>query len=317
MGRANELARRGISLHLEAMMRSFSLGMALVFLGSGCVTRSEFDKQMDLAALRERDLRQKSGAELAAADGQVKALNAEVGKLKSEVDSRDRQVGEAQVQLASLQKKFDDATALADQLRQELQKAGKNVDGLMAEKGKMRQALDDAKVRLEELRRAQEAAQKRADLLKNLINKFKKMIESGDLKVVLRDGRMVLQLRNDVLFDSAKTDVKPAGKDALKDVASVLVTLTDRKLQVVGHTDDVPIQTERFPSNWELSAGRAIAVVKFLATQGVKPELLSAAGYSQYDAVSANDTDEGRAKNRRIEIVLQPNLAELISVPTE
>jgi chemotaxis protein MotB len=181
----------------------------------------------------------------------------------------------------------------------------------------MRLALDDAKVRLEELRRAQEAAQKRADLLKNLINKFKRMIEAGDLKIVLRDGRMVLQLRNDVLFDSGKIEVKQAGKDALKDVAKVLVTLTDRKLQVVGHTDNRPIQTERFPSNWELSTSRAISVVKFLVTEGVKAELLSAAGHSEHDPVASNDNDDGRAKNRRIEIVLQPNLSELIAVPTE
>lgn len=299
------------------MLRSLSLSTCVLLLATGCVTKAEFDRQMALGAARERDLQSQSSAAIAAAEAQIATLKGDNGKLKAELDSRDRQVGDAQVEIAGLQKKLDDATALSDQLRQELQKAGKNVDGLMAEKGKMRQALDDAKVRLEELRKAQEAAQKRADLLKNLINKFKRMIDSGDLKIVMRDGRMVLQLRNDVLFDSGKTEVKAAGKDALKDVANVLVTLTDRKLQVVGHTDNRPIQTERFPSNWELSAARAISVVKFLVTQGVKAEQLSAGGYSEYDPVVANDTDEGRAKNRRIEIVLQPNLSELISVPTE
>jgi chemotaxis protein MotB len=292
--------------------------LALVLsLGTGCVTKAEHERQLALAAERERSLSERAAADAAKARSQIATLQGEIATLKTEVDTRDRQIGEGQVALAALQKKYDDATALADQLREELQKAGKNVDGLMTEKGKMRQALEDAKVRLEELRRAQEAAQKRADLLKNLINKFKKMIDAGSLKIVLRDGRMVLQLRNDVLFDSGKVDVKPAGMEALREVASVLSTLTDRKLQVIGHTDNNPIQTERFPSNWELSAARAISVVRFLVSVGINAQALSAAGHSEYDPVAPNDNDDGRAKNRRIEIVLQPNLAELIAIPTE
>lgn len=299
------------------MKTRFTMLALLVSLGAGCVTKSEHERQLALAAERERSLSQKAAADAKKAKEQLTALDADIARLKEEVDSRDQKLGESQVRLADLQKKFDDATAFANQLREELQKAGKNVDGLMAEKGKMRQALEDAKVRLEELRRAQEAAQKRADLLKNLINKFKKMIDAGDLKIVLRDGRMVLQLRNDVLFDSGKVEVKPAGREALKDVASVLATLSDRKLQVVGHTDNNPIQTERYPSNWELSAARAISVVRYLIGAGLKTGAVSAAGNSEYDPVAPNDNEEGRAKNRRIEIVLQPNLAELISIPAE
>lgn len=289
----------------------------LLSLGTGCVTKAEHERQLALAAARERSLAEQAAADAAKARSQITSLEAEIARLKQEVDSRDRQIGESQVQLADLQKKLDDATALSDQLRDELQKAGKNVDGLMAEKGKMRQALEDAKLRLEELRRSQEAAQKRADLLKNLINKFKRMIDAGELKIVLRDGRMVLQLRNDVLFDSGRVEVKQAGRDALKEVASVLGTLTDRKLQVIGHTDTNPIQTERFPSNWELSAARAISVVHILLGSGIKAQALSAAGYSSNDPVAPNENEEGRAKNRRIEIVLLPNLAELIAIPNE
>ncbi|MBM4357241.1 MAG: OmpA family protein [Deltaproteobacteria bacterium] len=299
------------------MKTRFTVLALLLSLGTGCVTKAEHERQLALAAARERSLAEQAAADAAKARSQITSLEAEIARLKQEVDSRDRQIGESQVQLADLQKKLDDATALSDQLRDELQKAGKNVDGLMAEKGKMRQALEDAKLRLEELRRSQEAAQKRADLLKNLINKFKRMIDAGELKIVLRDGRMVLQLRNDVLFDSGRVEVKQAGRDALKEVASVLGTLTDRKLQVIGHTDTNPIQTERFPSNWELSAARAISVVHILLGSGIKAQALSAAGYSSNDPVAPNENEEGRAKNRRIEIVLLPNLAELIAIPNE
>ena len=126
------------------MLRNFAVGTVLLALGTGCVTKAEFERQMALGADRERTLHQKSAAELAAAEAKLSALRSNVEALKQEVDSRDRQVGDAHVQLADFQKKLDDTTALSDQLRQELQKAGKNVDGLMAEKGKMRNALEDS-----------------------------------------------------------------------------------------------------------------------------------------------------------------------------
>ena len=207
------------------------------------------------------------------------------------------------------------STALAEQLRLTLERAGKSVDQLVAEKGDLAKALDEQKKRMEELRKAQEAAQKRAALLQQLMAKFQKMIDAGELTVVVRNGRLVLQLRNDVLFDSGQVTLKDAGKNALKEVAKILKTLNDRDFQVAGHTDDVPISTQRFPSNWELSAARAVNVVKFLEDEGVAPGVLSAAGYSEYDPVAANETSGGKAKNRRIEIVLQPNLAELVKIP--
>jgi chemotaxis protein MotB len=93
------------------------------------------------------------------------------------------------------------------------------------------------------------------------------------------------------------------------------VTLDDRELAVAGHTDNVPIATERFASNWELSAARAIAVVKFLIENGLKAQNLSAAGYGEFDPIADNGSTDGRARNRRIEIVLQPNIAELVQIP--
>ncbi len=126
---------------------------------------------------------------------------------------------------------------------------------------------------------------------------------------------MVLQLPNDVLFDSGQTAIKPAGKQALTLVAAVLRTASDRHFQVGGDTDNVPINTPQFRSNWELSTRRAVEVVHFLVDQGMRPELLSAAGYGEFDPIAANDMAEGRAKNRRIEISLQPDIDELVSVP--
>ncbi len=92
-------------------------------------------------------------------------------------------------------------------------------------------------------------------------------------------------------------------------------TIEKRNLQVAGHTDNVPIQNSAFASNWELSCARALAVVHSLIAQGVPPDLLSAAGYGQFDPAGSNDTPIGRQGNRRTEIVLQPNIDELVAVP--
>jgi chemotaxis protein MotB len=91
----------------------------------------------------------------------------------------------------------------------------------------------------------------------------------------------------------------------------VLDTVGDRDFLVAGHTDNVPIRTMLYPSNWELSTRRAVEVVHILVAQGMNPKVLAAAGYGEFDTVAPNDTAEHRAQNRRIEIVLQPNLSDL------
>jgi chemotaxis protein MotB len=95
----------------------------------------------------------------------------------------------------------------------------------------------------------------------------------------------------------------------------VLRTIAGRRFQVAGHTDNVAITTARFRSNWDLSAARAVEVVRILIAQGLKPELVSAAGYGEFDPIAPNDTPQSKGKNRRIEITLQPNIDELVAVP--
>ena len=195
-------------------------------------------------------------------------LNASIAMLKAQMDDQTRALTTADGNAHALQAKIDGAIAENDQLRKELGRLGKNADALLAEKGSLASALADAKARLEELRKAQAAADARAALFKQLALKFQKMIDAGELKVGLRNGRMVLQLPNDVLFDSGRTDIKPAGKATLTNVAAVLRTINDRKFQIAGDTDNVPINTPYFPSNWELSTRRAVEVVRFSRRSG-------------------------------------------------
>jgi chemotaxis protein MotB len=251
-----------------------------------------------------------------------KARQAEEADLKQQLADAQQKAQDLDQKLSdlstadhNLQAKLDESTAIGAQLRRELEKLGKNVDSVLQEKGSMSKALDDARSRLEELRKAQAAADARAQLFRDFIRKLKSMIDAGQLRVATRAGRLVIQLPNDVLFDSGQTSVKAAGKQALASLAKVLVTVPGRSFQVAGNTDNLPIQTPRFPSNWELSTARAVEVVHFLVSQAVNPHTLSAAGYGEFDPVGSNDTPEGRAKNRRIEISLQPNLDELVAAP--
>jgi chemotaxis protein MotB len=159
------------------------------------------------------------------------------------------------------------------------------------------------------------AAESRAALYKDLSCRLKQQIDDGDLSIIIRDGRMVLQLPNDVLFDTGQTEVKPAGKKALEAIASVMRMMPHRQFQVAGHTDSVPIHNAQFASNWELSSGRALRVVHFLIEKGVDAPSLSAAGYGDVDPVAKNDSADGNRKNRRTEITLQPNIDELVTIP--
>lgn len=298
-------------------LKTLILAFVLASL-AGCVSSGKYDEAVRDAttARAERD---KSAAAFAAQKRQLDADLARFTENVGALEARARELDEALASAAKrgegLQKSLDDATAMNAQLRAELTRLGKDADRLLEEKGSLSSSLADARARLEELRRAQAAAEGRAKVFKDLALKLKKMIDAGDLSITLRDGRMVLLLPNDVLFDTGRTEIKPAGKSALERVAAVMKTIADRHFQVGGHTDSVPIATARFKSNWELSSGRALAVVHLLVAQGVKPDMLSAAGYGEFDPVATNDTPDGKKKNRRTEIALVPNIDEMVAIP--
>jgi chemotaxis protein MotB len=185
-----------------------------------------------------------------------------------------------------------------------------------AASGCVSQAKYDEAVAQTELTRAQlDAAhaehQRTKEIYDDVVHKLKSQIDAGELQVEIRDERMVLDMQNDILFDSGRVDIKPAGAKDLDAVADVLKSLPDRQFQVAGHTDNVPISTAQYPSNWELSSARAIRVIHYLNGKGVRNEQLSAAGYAAVDPVASNDTPEGRKQNRRLEITLQPKITEV------
>src|SRR5688572_2582568 len=211
--------------------------------------------------------------------------------------------------LQKARKECEEKLAAAQKAHEELQAKLTEAEGKMA-------ASDEAtKAEMEELKKQRAAAEARLKLFEEFISKFKKMIDAGKLDITVRRGQIVLALATDILFDTGKTDIKPEGKETLGDVADALKGVSGRRFQVAGHTDTVPIKTKEFPSNWELSTARGVAVVKLLVEKGVKADALSAAGYAEFDPAQSNASDKGKAKNRRIEIIVVPNIEELVKMP--
>ncbi len=190
--------------------------------------------------------------------------------------------------------------AMSEQLRQM---------GVSAEDQKNRMS-EMAKL-VDELKAKERQAQQRLATFRNMLERFNKMIASGKLRVKIVRGRMVVELSENILFDSGKADLKAEGQAALTEVAGVLQSIDDRDFQIAGHTDNLPIKSAKFPSNWHLSTARAVNVATYLADHGVPSVRLSAAGYADTQPAAENETPEGRQQNRRIEIVLMPNLDEL------
>jgi chemotaxis protein MotB len=139
---------------------------------------------------------------------------------------------------------------------------------------------------------------------------LKEQIENQEIKLEEIAGKLKVTLVDKILFDTGKVEVSKRGEEVLLELADTLRENKDQNIVIEGHTDDVPIGlvlVEKYPTNWELSATRAVRVVRFLQEKGwLEPERLSATGYSYYKPVASNDTAEGRRQNRRIEIILVP-----------
>ena len=166
------------------------------------------------------------------------------------------------------------------------------------------------------LRKHHADAERRLASFKALTARFQKMIDSGKLKIGFRNGLMIVKLPAGILFASGKADLSEEGEVTVTEVGAVLKDVTDRRFLITGHTDNVPLKRGKFKDNWELSTARALVVSRWLVEQGMNPKAIAAAGYSEFDPVADTATEAGRQENRRIEIVLMPNIEELPAMPT-
>jgi chemotaxis protein MotB len=226
-------------------------------------------------------------------------------------DAQKQKLADTQAELdkerAAHQKDSDKLSAAT----KKLSALGQDVSRLETERGNLGGELEQAQKRMEELKKAQAQAEARAAQFRKLVTQFKALTDAGKLQVEIRENRMIVRLGDKILFDPGKTDLKPEGKDALAQVTTVLKDLPNRNFQVAGHTDNVPIKSKKFRSNWDLSTARAVEVLNFMVGAGMEAKRVSAAGYADQSPVAPNDSPDNMAKNRRIEITLVPNLDDL------
>ena len=177
------------------------------------------------------------------------------------------------------------------------------VGTLENDKARLTQELADAnKAREEKVREV-------SSTYDQLVAKMKGEIDKGQVTISELRGKLTVNMVEAILFDSGKAEIKQEGLVVLGKVIEILKTVNDKAIRIEGHTDNKPVVgplTQRYPTNWELSATRAINVARYLQKQGIEPAVLSAAAFGEFRSVADNATPEGRAKNRRIEIVLVP-----------
>jgi len=210
------------------------------------------------------------------------------------------------------------ATGQIDELKGQLKKAGVDLSNVNADLAEQKSALEKLRKDKEQL----EAIRKRFELLKQKLESLTKL----GLNVTVRKNRMTIQLPGDVLFDSGRVDLKKDGKDILLKVAEVIRNdkdLISRSFQVAGHTDNKPLAGGPYKDNWGLSVMRAREVLSFLITPaaektggggGLPADHWSASGYGDTDPVAANDKPENMQKNRRVELVVVPNVEEMLDL---
>ncbi|WP_291366818.1 OmpA family protein [Cyclobacterium sp.] len=233
---------------------------------------------------------------------------------ESDLDSTQQSVEMLQKSIANLK----DSLAREQQEKAEL---ASRLESAMSTSSSVRQELSDKEQRLME-------QQERLDMLQQLLDEQRAVMEnlkttmdkalvqyqSDELQVYEQDGKLYVSMQDKLLFPSGSATVNKDGRGALGKLAEVLNNSPDIQVMVEGHTDNVPIKG-RFEDNWALSTARASAIVRILTeTYDVIPERVIAAGRSYYYPKASNDTEEGRSKNRRTEIILTPRLNELFEL---
>jgi len=166
--------------------------------------------------------------------------------------------------------------------------------------------LKESTAKLEKKSKEVEAA---SQTYKELLQEMKGEIAQGQVTITELKGKLTMDVVDKILFASGESAVKKEGLAVLKRVVKILKNVKDKNIRIEGHTDNVKITSRLakvYPTNWELSAARAINVSKYLQHQGIDPKILSATAFSEYQPLADNSTAEGRAKNRRIAIILLP-----------
>lgn len=274
------------------MRRIFHLIMAamLTISLSGClVAESKYlQKESEFNALTQ---------DHAALQSRHKALMDENADLKKALATLNSDKAALMTEKKDLEKDLNSSKGESQQRISELRQ---KIGALETENSRLKQEIAG-------LQKAKEEVQKASQTYEQLLDKMKSEISQGQVTISELKGKLTVNMVDAILFDSGKAEVKEDGLAVLQKVVDILKTVKDKAIRIEGHTDNVQIRGQllnKYATNWELSAARAINVTRFLQQQGLDPAALMAVAYGEYKPVAPNDSEEGKAKNRRIEIVL-------------
>ena len=270
-------------------MKNYLIMAAGIFLFSSCVAKRYLTQsQNEVAALR---------ADSTQMANKNSSLQTNINSLKDQIASLENNINDLNGKISAL---TNQNSQLGQQTAEQQNKLTQSQKDLQSQKQKLEQ--------LQSLLNQQKAA---SDELKNKMAEALKGFNSNELSVYQKDGKVYVSLSENLLFPSGSAVVNPKGVDALSKLAAVLNLNSDVAVNIEGHTDSIPIRG-RYQDNWDLSTARANSIVRILVNNyKVDPTRVVSSGHSFYEPVSSNATPEGRAKNRRTEIILSPKLDEM------
>ncbi len=205
-------------------------------------------------------------------------------------------------------------SAKANTIRDLLQQLEDKEAALAAENTRLQElqaALEARSQTIEELEELIDAKEAKMNALRDAVTNALASFEGKGLSITKKNGKVYVSMENKLLFNSGSWAVGSQGRQAVKKLGEVLLVNPDIEVLIEGHTDNVPYHGTTLQDNWDLSVKRATAIVRILEKKGVNPQQITAAGRSEFLPVDDNTTATGRAKNRRIEIILAPNLSRI------
>lgn len=262
-----------------------------------------------------------SNSELSSLNEKLAQLREEMAKLNDQIRGKDERLGELEEAKHRISQ-LEDAITLKEQSLSGLEEKIRFLeDDLKEERGAQEaigielSARDKMVARLkQQLHEEKSLGEAELDELRStydsLVSELRNQLKDKEMTIREFEERLSISFVDRVLFDFGKATITPDGSIVLGKVGEILRNAGGMKIRVVGHTDNVPIGREfryRYPSNWDLSSARAAAVVRYLQTKGdLDPKDLEAVGRSFYEPIATNDTEEGRAQNRRVEVIIAP-----------
>jgi chemotaxis protein MotB len=319
------------------MIKKTALALIVLSMTVSCVSKKVFtDLETKFADLKKENrhlidqndsitkTKNQLDVDFAALKSNYEKTKAERDKLASDFEASDKSLKTLQASYSALEKNSDESLKVnMAKNRELLAQLEAKEKALAAEKANLNKLSADLKDRsdrvneLESLIAAKEAAMKK---LKETLSKSLKAFEGKGLTVHQKDGKVYVSVENKLLFESGSWAVGPEGKKAVVAVGKVLGDNPDISILIEGHTDNDKFggAVGQIENNWDLSTKRATAIVNILAeNKAVKKDNLTAAGRGEYAPLMSNDTQEGKAKNRRIEIILTPKLDEISKMLNE